>query len=147
MLFVALLSFKPGLTREQSNSAAQRRSRWKPPAGITPVAEYWLQGSAYVVSVFETQSATSILATFTPWNDVFDIQVFPAVSADDGLRVLQEAGIIRRRGRPPKPRPELTGYVAPPASPRRRAGRPRRRAAQGGNSGGAAVAEPPSPSA
>lgn len=134
MLFVALLSFKRDLTKEQRGEAAQRRSRWKPPAGISHVAEYWLQGSAYVVSVFETQNAPAILAAFTPWNDVFDIQVFPAVSAEDGLRVLQQAGIIRRRGRPPKPRPEITGYLAPPAPSRRgRPGRPRRQPAAGAN--------------
>lgn len=142
MQFVALLSFKPNLTREQRSEAAQRRSRWKPPAGINPVAEYWLQGSAYVVTVFETQSAPSILAAFTPWNDVFDIQVFPAVNAEDGLRLLQQAGIIRRRGRPPKARPDVTGYIAPPPA-RRRPGKPRRQPS--GNWTTAAI--PPSPPA
>lgn len=107
MLFVSLLTFRPGLTREQRSEAAQRRARWKPPTGLKSVAEYWLQGSPYVVGVFETESTAAILGAFATWHDVFDVQVFPAVLAEDGLRVLQQAGIIRRRGRPPKPRPDL----------------------------------------
>lgn len=108
MLFVGMFTLKQGLTREQRSAAAQRRARWKPPPSITPVAEYWLLGPSQIVTVFETENSGAILSLQAHWDDLFDIQVFPAISEEQGLRVLQQAGLIRRRGRPPKPRPELT---------------------------------------
>ena len=102
MLFVNLMTLKPGLTRLQIDEAAQRRARWKYPPELKLVAEYWLQGSLNVVAIIEAEHAGSLLQVSYVWNDVFDIQTHPVVTAEEGLRFLQQARVVRRRGRRPK---------------------------------------------
>ena len=102
MLFVNLMTLKPGLTREQINDVAQRRARWKYPPEIKLIAEYWVPGSPNIIAIVEAEGAGEILGLTYAWNDAFDIATHPAVSVDDGLRALQRAGIVRRRGRRPK---------------------------------------------
>ncbi len=107
MLFVNLMTLKPGLTREQINDAAQRRARWKYPPEVKLIAEYWVPGSPNIIAIVEAEGAGEILELTYAWNDAFDIETHPAVSVDDGLRALQRAGIVRRRGRRPKARPPM----------------------------------------
>lgn len=102
MLFVTLLTLKDGLTRQQIDDASQRRARWKYPSDITLVGEYWIPGTPNVICVFEAESVAPIIQVNHAWADVFDAQTHPAVTGDDGLRVLQQAGVVRRRGRRPK---------------------------------------------
>ena len=102
MLFINLLTYKPGLTRQQIDDAAQRRARWKYPSNLNLLGEYWLQGSPNVISIVEAESVGPVLQANHTWLDIFDIQTHPAVGAEDGLRVLQQAGVVRRRGRRPK---------------------------------------------
>jgi len=102
VIFVSLMTLKPHLSRPQIDDAAQRRARWKYPEGITLIAEYWLQGTPQIVSIVEAQAIGPVMQATYPWADVYDIQTHPALSAEDGLRVLQQAGVIRRRGRRPR---------------------------------------------
>ena len=102
MLFVSLLTLKEGLSRQQIDDAAQRRARWKYPSDMTLVGEYWLPGTPNVVCVFEADTVAPVIQVNHAWADVFDIQTYPAVAWDAGLRVLQQAGVVRRRGRRPK---------------------------------------------
>ena len=102
MLFVNLMTLKPHLTRQQIDQASQRRARWRVPNGLELVAEYWIQGSPQVISIVDAESVGPVLAANYPWTDVFDIETHPAMSVEDGLRALQVAGIIKRRGRRPK---------------------------------------------
>ena len=51
MLFVALLTTKPGSTFQEGGA---RRLQWSYPEGMLPVAEYWLEtDSSRAASVFE----------------------------------------------------------------------------------------------
>jgi len=49
-----------------------------------------------VVSVFETDDPGSLLEIGLTWGDVFQLEVSPAVSAEDGLRLGPEA-MARRK--------------------------------------------------
>jgi hypothetical protein len=75
-----------------------RRAAWQYPDGVRMVAEYWPMSDEYqVVSVFAAETIVPIMDVVFEWNDVFDISVFPAISADEGLRVGPEVV-----GRPPR---------------------------------------------
>ena len=88
MLFVELLKAHPRKAQERS----QRRVEWEPPEGIKVKGEYWLQtADPHVVSVFEANHISELWAMFTPWDDFFDISIYPAVSADEGLDMLRQA--------------------------------------------------------
>ena len=102
MLFVNLLTYKPNLTRQQIDDAAQRRARWKYPSSLTVIGEYWLQGSPNIINIIEAESIGAVLQANYSWLDIFQIQTHPAVNLEDGLRLLQQAGVVRRRGRRPK---------------------------------------------
>lgn len=102
MLFANLMTLKPGLTRQQIDEAAQRRARWKYPAEVRLVAEYWVQGSPNVIAIVEAEHAGLVLQVNYAWNDLFDIHTHPALTVEEGLRFLQQIGVVRRRGRRPK---------------------------------------------
>jgi hypothetical protein len=96
--YVALARFRPSVSAAERDAALARRASWKPPAGVTPIAEYWpLSADAQVVSIFSAEQMESVLELFFEWNDVFDISVSPAVSAEEGLRIGPE--VFSRLGR------------------------------------------------
>lgn len=65
-----------------------RRAAWKYPDGVRVIAEYWpFSSSATVVTIFSTDSPDALLELELEWSDVFDIDIYPAVSAEDGLRI------------------------------------------------------------
>ena len=87
MLFVSLLKVRSGTTRERMT----RRVGWQYPDGMRPVAEYWLQTpDPAVISVAEADSIAPIMAVVAQWDDFFDISVFPAVTAEEGLQLAQQ---------------------------------------------------------
>jgi hypothetical protein len=82
MLFVATLRVTGGTAQER----IARRAEWQYPAGTRLVAEYWLQGTdPAVITVFETDDNGAIFALTSAWSDVFDIDVVPAVTGEQGL--------------------------------------------------------------
>ena len=84
MLFVALGKVRAGTVQERT----ARRLEWKYPEGAHVVAEYWLQiQDPNVITVFEADSIAPIMAATSPWDDVFDFTIIPAVSADDGMEI------------------------------------------------------------
>ena len=88
MLFVTLLSRKPTFTFEK---AMQRRAEWKEPEGVKPVAEYWLMTpSPMVISVDEADSISPLMASVAGWSDLFDMTIFPAISAEEGLKLASQ---------------------------------------------------------
>jgi len=98
MDFVARLCFRPSVSSAERDAALARRATWQYPAGITVIAEYWpAADDVQVVSIFSTDSFEPILEFELEWSDVFDINVTPAVSAEDGLRI--GANVIGRLGR------------------------------------------------
>lgn len=88
MLFVMALRWQEGLTREQRDGALARRAQWSYPQGVRVVGEYWPSSeSLAVVSIFETDDPAALLELGFTWGDVFQIEIHPAVSAEDGLRL------------------------------------------------------------
>ena len=88
MDFVALLKFRSALSAAEADAALGRRAAWKYPEGINVIAEYWpLSSAVQVVSLLAAESIEKIMELVYEWNDVFDIDVYPAVSADEGLRI------------------------------------------------------------
>jgi len=89
MLFVALLKAKGGTIAERT----AHRASWQYPAGVKPVAEYWLQTSnPGVISVFEADNIAQIMAITTEWGDEFEITVVPAITGQEGLALAQQIG-------------------------------------------------------
>ena len=88
MDYVALLTFRSSTTAAERDAALIRRAGWKYPDGIRPIAEYWPTASAVqVVTIFSADSFGPVMEVELEWSDVFDIDIHPAVSADEGLQV------------------------------------------------------------
>jgi Domain of unknown function (DUF3303) len=88
MEFVALLRFRPSVPVADRDGALLRRAGWHYPDGITVISEYWPAWGEYqVVTAFAAESFAPIMEVEFEWNDVFDVTVVPAVSAEEGLRI------------------------------------------------------------
>jgi hypothetical protein len=88
MDYVMLLRWKQGLTREQRDGALMRRAQWSYPQGVEVVAEYWPAAEdPAVVSVFRTDDFSGVMEIGFTWGDTFDISTFPAISAEEGLKI------------------------------------------------------------
>ena len=84
-----MLGAKPGSTFQEGGA---RRLQWEYPEGMTVLAEYWLEtDSPKVVSIVEAESMTPFEATRMAWGDLFEIDVFPAVTAEQGMEMLRQA--------------------------------------------------------
>jgi hypothetical protein len=88
MDYVALLRFRPSVSSAERDAALARRMTWQYPDGVSVIAEYWpMSADVQVVSIFCTDNVATIMEFEFEWSDVFDIDVSPAVSSDDGLRI------------------------------------------------------------
>jgi hypothetical protein len=88
MEFVALLRFRPSVPAAERDAALMRRAGWQFPDGLKVIAEYWpLSGEYQVVTVFSAETVAPIMEVEFEWDDVFDMTVTPAVSAEEGLRI------------------------------------------------------------
>jgi hypothetical protein len=87
MLFVSLLKMKAGTPQE----VIARRAQWQYPEGLNVIAEYWPSSAdAVVVSIFEAEDNGPIFALTAAWGDVFEIDVHPAITAEQGLQMAQQ---------------------------------------------------------
>jgi hypothetical protein len=100
--YVALLRFRTSIPAAERDGALMRRAAWKYPEGVRVIAEYWPTASAVqVVTIFSADSFDSLLELELEWSDVFDIDIHPAVSADEGLRMGPEVfGRLSRMQQP-----------------------------------------------
>jgi hypothetical protein len=88
MDYVALLNFRSSVSGADRDAALMRRAAWQYPQGIRLIAEYWPMASGVqVISIFSADSFDKVLELVFEWNDVFDIDVHPAVSAEEGLKI------------------------------------------------------------
>jgi hypothetical protein len=88
MDYVALLRFRSSVSGGDRDAAVIRRGAWKYPAGIQVKAEYWpTSNDVQVVSIFSTDNVAAIMEFEFEWSDVFDIDVSPTVSAEEGLQL------------------------------------------------------------
>ncbi|MCW2906501.1 MAG: hypothetical protein JWL68_1290 [Actinomycetia bacterium] len=91
MDYVALLKFRSTVSATERDGALMRRAAWQYPKGIRMIAEYWpVASAAQVVSIFSADTFEQVLEFELEWSDVFDIDVHPAVAADEGLRIGSE---------------------------------------------------------
>ena len=88
MLFVALLKARPGTSQQRS----ARRMEWQAPqGGAELVAEYWLQTpDPAVVAVGKADHIGQLWASFAGWDEFFDIAIYPATTAQEGLELLKQ---------------------------------------------------------
>jgi len=97
VLFVMTLKWQPGLSRDQRDGALSRRAQWNYPDGVKLHGEYWPSSeSVAVVSIFEADDHAALMEIGFTWGDTFQIEINPAVSAEDGLRMGPE--VMSRRG-------------------------------------------------
>ena len=104
MDYVGILSFRQGANAAERDAALQRRASWSYPSGVTPICEYWpLSGTAQVITVFSANELGPVMEIVFEWNDTFDIDIHPAVSAEEGLRIGAEVMARIPRMRQPEP--------------------------------------------
>jgi len=88
MEFIGLLRFRPSVPAAERDAALMRRANWQYPDGVKVIAEYWPAWGEYqVVTAFSAETYAPIMEIEFEWNDVFDVTVVPAVSAEEGLRI------------------------------------------------------------
>ena len=89
LLFVALLSTKSGNTFQEG---VAKRLQWDYPEGANVLAEYWLETEApRVVAVVETDSMEPFGQIRMDWGDMFEIEVFPVVTAEQGMEMARHS--------------------------------------------------------
>ena len=88
MDYVAFLRFRPSVSGADRDAALARRAGWQYPAAVRMIAEYWPMGTEVtVVSIFNTDDVAAVMEFEFEWGDVFDIDITPAVSAEQGLQI------------------------------------------------------------
>jgi hypothetical protein len=95
---VARLTFRSSVSGAERDAALMRRAGWEYPAGLQVIAEYWpMADDVQVVAIFSSDDVAAIWELEAEWSDVFDIDISPAISAADGLRVGPDVfGRLRR---------------------------------------------------
>ena len=62
------------------------------PEGLNVLGEYWLESEdPRVISIAEAQSMEPFGAIRMEWGDLFEIEVYPAVTAEQGMGMLRQA--------------------------------------------------------
>lgn len=88
MDYVALLTFRSSVPAGERDAALMRRAAWQYPQNVDVVAEYWpMTDNVQVVIIFSTDDPAALMELEFEWNDVFDIAISPAVSAEAGLAI------------------------------------------------------------
>jgi hypothetical protein len=89
MLFVTLLSTRPGFTFQEG---VAKRLQWEYPEGANVLAEYWLETEGpRVIAVVEAESMEPFGQIRMDWSEMFEIEVFPVVTAEQGLQMARQA--------------------------------------------------------
>ena len=56
------------------------------------IAEYWLEtDSPRVIAIMEADSMAPLGQMRMDWGDLFEIEVFPAVTGEEGMEMLRQA--------------------------------------------------------
>jgi len=88
MDYVGHLTFRQAVSGAERDAALMRRAAWEYPAGIRVIAEYWpMADDIQVITIFSADEIAPIWELVSEWDDVFDIDISPAVSAEEGLRI------------------------------------------------------------
>ena len=66
--------------------------QWDYPEGANVLAEYWLETEApRVVSIVEAESMDVFGQIRMAWGDMFEIEVFPALTGEQGMEMARQA--------------------------------------------------------
>ena len=89
MLFVALLKNRAAGTFQEG---VARRMQWDYPEGANVLAEYWLESEApSVIVVMEAESMDVFAQIRMDWGDMFEIEVFPALTGEQVMEMARQA--------------------------------------------------------
>jgi hypothetical protein len=89
MLFVVLLTTRVGNTFQEG---VARRLQWDYPEGMEVLSEYWLETeNPRVIAIVEAQSMEAFGQIRMDWGDMFEIEVFPAVTGEQGMEMARQA--------------------------------------------------------
>ena len=92
MDYVVLLKWRESASPAERDAALVRRAGWQYPSGLKVIAEYWpLSSACQVVSIVSADDLGAILEMVFEWDDVFHVDISPAVSAEEGLKLGAEA--------------------------------------------------------
>ncbi len=87
MLFVSLMRMREG----KMQSGMAQRMQWEYPEGVNVLGEYWLStNDPSVISIYEVDRYDLILELKATWDDVFDITVFSATTAEEGMEWIKK---------------------------------------------------------
>ncbi len=85
-MFVCMGKFKAASTMKLR---VARRAGWKYPASMRVVAEYWLETSdpalPGLIVIAEADDPTPMMRAIADWDDLMDLTVVPALTAEQGL--------------------------------------------------------------
>jgi hypothetical protein len=88
VLFAAFAKPRGTVTKREGT---MRRFDYHYPEDMTIVGEYWLAtDDPCVILVVEADSMAPLMAAVADWDDVFQITIVPAVTAEDGMRFAKE---------------------------------------------------------
>ena len=89
MLFVTFAKARGNATPRERIA---RRLEYHFPEGCHVLAEYWPMsgGDPAVVLITEADDIGPVMAAVGDWSDVFDVSVFPAVTAAEGMQLAKE---------------------------------------------------------
>ena len=87
MLFALVLKAHP----ETLHRRTIRRLHWEYPEGLKVVGEYWLEAEdPSAIVLVETERMEALTACMIAWEDLMDIEIFPALRAEEGLESLRQ---------------------------------------------------------
>jgi hypothetical protein len=88
VLFGVVMKGRPGTLNERS---ARRMQMQQPSEGVNVVGEYWFStDDPSVVAIVEAEDPGTVQAIKLAWDDLFDVAVFPIVTAEEGLEQLRQ---------------------------------------------------------
>lgn len=88
MLFAALAKPRGTVTKREGT---MRRFDYTYPEGMKILGEYWLAtDDPCVILMVEADSMAPLMWAVADWDDVFQITIVPAVTAEDGMRFAKE---------------------------------------------------------
>jgi Protein of unknown function (DUF3303) len=66
--------------------------QWDYPEGVRVLGEYWLETETpRVISIMEVQSMDVFGQIRMYWGDMFEIEVFPAMTGEQGMEMARQA--------------------------------------------------------
>ena len=88
MKFVILCHLKPSVDQAKLAEAMGRRAEYEFPEGVKVIDEYWSSSDPAVVGIYEADDAAALMINTVVWMDIFNMQVLPVNTWEEGLEKL-----------------------------------------------------------